>query len=88
MMEGITLEDAEAKLIAAISNLVWILPGLVLLENLISIGLLNSTTWSSSATLSILTSMLWVIVIFKLLNLVDKHITAEREFREKQLQKR
>ena len=87
-MEKITLEDAEAKLLVAISNLVWILPGLVILENIISIGILKSTTWSSSNTLSILTSLLWVIVIFKFLNMTDKHLTAEREYREKELKKR
>ncbi|MHA1946919.1 MAG: hypothetical protein ACXAC6_19745 [Candidatus Hodarchaeales archaeon] len=88
MMERLTLEDAEAKLIATISNLVWILPGLIILENLISIGILNSNSWSSSNTLSILASVLWVVVIFKIVNVVDRQLNAERELREKKTSKR
>ncbi|MHA2219559.1 MAG: hypothetical protein ACXACY_26940, partial [Candidatus Hodarchaeales archaeon] len=79
---------AEAKLIATISNLVWILPGLIILENLISIGILNSNSWSSSNTLSILVSVLWVVVIFKIVNVVDRQLNAERELREKKTSKR
>ena len=82
-MDRLTLEDAEAKLIVAISNLVWILPGLVILENLISILVLNSNTWSYNNTLSILTTVLWVVVIFKIVNVVDRQLNAERELREK-----
>ncbi len=87
-MERLTLEDAEAKLIVAISNLVWILPGLVILENLISIGILNSNTWSSNNTLSILATVLWVVVIFKIVNVVDRQLNAERKLREKKNPKR
>ena len=88
MMERLTLEDAEAKLIATVSNLVWILPGLIILENVISIGILNSKTWSSSSTLTVLISVLWVVVIFKIVNVVDRQLNAERELREKKIQKR
>jgi len=82
-MDRLTLEDAEAKLIVAISNLVWILPGLVILENLISILVLNSSTWSYNNTFSILTTVLWVVVIFKIINMIDRQLNAERELREK-----
>ena len=85
MMEKLTLEDAEAKLIIAISNLVWILPGLIILENLVSIGILGSNSWSSNNILSILATVLWVVVIFKIVNVVDRQLNAERALREKKL---
>ena len=88
MMEKLTLEDAEAKLIVAISNLVWILPGLIILENLVSIGILGSNSWSSSNILSILTTVLWVVVIFKIVNVVDRQLNAERKLREKKINKK
>ncbi len=81
MMEDITLEVAEAKLIASLSNLVWILPCLLILENVISIGFLQSDTWSTSGTLSILTTVLWVVVIFKIINAAERQLNAERELR-------
>lgn len=88
MMERLTLEDAEAKLLAAISNLVWILPGLIILENIISIGILNNNTWSSSNTLSVLLSVLWVVVIFKIVNVIDRQLNEERALREKKIKNR
>ena len=88
MMEKLTLEDAEAKLIVAISNLVWILPGLIILENLVSIGILGSNSWSSNNILSILATVLWVVVIFKIVNVVDRQLNAERALREKKLNKK
>ncbi|MHA1932600.1 MAG: hypothetical protein ACW96X_08690 [Promethearchaeota archaeon] len=88
MIERLTLEDAEAKLIAAISNLVWILPGLIIFENLVSIGLLKNNSWSSDNTLSILATVLWVVVIFKIVNVVDRQLNAERELREKKTSRR
>lgn len=88
MMERLTLEDAEAKLIIAISNLVWILPGLIILENLVSIGILGSNSWSSNNILSILATVLWVVVIFKIVNVVDRQLNAERALREKKLNKK
>ncbi len=57
MMENLTLEVAEAKLIASLSNLVWILPCLMILENIISIGILQNDTWNSRGTMSILTTV-------------------------------
>ena len=87
-MERLTLEDAEAKLLAAISNLVWILPGLIILENIISIGILNNNTWSSSNTLSVLLSVLWVVVIFKVVNVIDRQLNEERALREKKIKNR
>jgi len=87
-MERLTLEDAEAKLLAAISNLVWILPGLIILENIISIGILNNNTWSSSNTLSVLLSVLWVVVIFKIVNVIDRQLNEERALREKKIKNR
>ena len=87
-MERLTLEDAEAKLIIAISNLVWILPGLIILENLVSIGILGSNSWSSNNILSILATVLWVVVIFKIVNVVDRQLNAERALREKKLNKK
>ncbi|MHA1513885.1 MAG: hypothetical protein ACTSRJ_07505 [Candidatus Hodarchaeales archaeon] len=87
-MERLTLEDAEAKLIVAISNLVWILPGLIILENLVSIGILGSNSWSSNNILSILATVLWVVVIFKIVNVVDSQLNAERALREKKLNKK
>jgi len=87
-LERLTLEDAEAKLIVAISNLVWILPGLIILENLVSIGILGSNSWSSNNILSILATVLWVVVIFKIVNVVDSQLNAERALREKKLNKK
>ncbi|MHA2238518.1 MAG: hypothetical protein ACXACP_01275 [Candidatus Hodarchaeales archaeon] len=83
MMEILSLEVAEAKLISSLSNLVWILPGLVLIENIISIAFLNKTSWTSTGTLSILSIVLVVVVLFKIINVVDRQLSAEREFRAK-----
>ena len=83
MMENLSLEMAEAKLIASLSNLVWILPCLLILENIIAIGILHSDTWSSSGTLSILTTVLWVVVIFKVINVAERQLNAERDLRMK-----
>ncbi|MHA2176258.1 MAG: hypothetical protein ACXABI_15630 [Candidatus Hodarchaeales archaeon] len=82
-MEILSLEVAEAKLISSLSNLVWILPGLVLIENIISIAFLNKTSWTSTGTLSILSIVLVVVVLFKIINVVDRQLSAEREFRAK-----
>ncbi len=82
-MENVTLEVAEAKLIASLSNLVWILPCLMILENIISIGILQNDTWNSKGTMSILTTVLWIVVIFKVVNVVERQLNAERELRIK-----
>ncbi|PWI49260.1 hypothetical protein CEE45_02650 [Candidatus Heimdallarchaeota archaeon B3_Heim] len=87
-MENITLEMAEAKLITSLSNLVWILPCLMILENIISIGFLQNDTWSSKGTMSILTTVLWVVVIFKVINVVERQLNAERELRIKRYKSR
>ena len=78
-----TLEMAEAKLLTALSNLVWILPCLIILENVISIGILHSNTWNTGGTLSILTTVLWVVVIFKVINVAERQLNAERDLRIK-----
>ena len=83
MMEILSLEVAEAKLISSLSNLVWILPGLVLIENIIAIVFLNSTSWTSNGTLSILSVVLVVVVLFKIINVIDRQLNAERELRAK-----
>ncbi|MHA2109680.1 MAG: hypothetical protein ACW99R_18375 [Candidatus Hodarchaeales archaeon] len=88
MMENMSLEMAEAKLIASLSNLVWILPCLLIFENIIAIGILHSDIWSSSGTLSILTTVLWVVVIFKVINAAERQLNAERELRLKRLKSR
>ena len=88
MMEDMTLEMAEAKLLASLSNLVWILPCLIILENLISIGILHNNTWSTGGTLSILTTVLWVVVIFKVINAAERQLNAERALRIKKHQSR
>ena len=87
-MENITLEVAEAKLITSLSNLVWILPCLMILENIISIGFLQNDTWNSKGTMSILTTVLWVVVIFKVINVVERQLNAERELRIKRYKSR
>ncbi len=78
-----TLESAEAKLIVSLSNLVWILPCLVILENIISIGFLQRDTWNTGGTLSILTTVLWVVVILKIINVAERQLNAERQLRMK-----
>ncbi|MHA1977378.1 MAG: hypothetical protein ACW98F_10095 [Candidatus Hodarchaeales archaeon] len=83
MMEDMTLEMAEAKLLTSLSNLVWILPCLIILENIISIGILQNDTWSTGGTLSILTTILWVVVIFKIINAAERQLNAERDLRMK-----
>ena len=87
-MENLTLEVAEAKLIASLSNLVWILPCLMILENIISIGILQNDTWNSRGTMSILTTVLWVVVIFKVVNVLERQLNAERELRIKRYKSR
>ena len=87
-MENLTLEVAEAKLIASLSNLVWILPCLMILENIISIGILQNDTWNSRGTMSILTTILWVVVIFKVVNVLERQLNAERELRIKRYKSR
>jgi hypothetical protein len=82
-MEILSLEAAEAKLISSLSNLVWILPGLVLIENIIAIIFLNGTSWTSNGTLSILSIVLVVVVLFKIINVIDRQLNAERELRAK-----
>jgi len=88
MMENLTLEMAEAKLIASLSNLVWILPCILILENIIAIVILQRDTWSSSGTLSILTTVLWVVVILKVINVAERQLDAERELRLKRYKSR
>ena len=87
-MENLTLEVAEAKLIASLSNLVWILPCLMILENIISIGILQNDTWNSRGTMSILTTVLWVVVFFKVVNVLELQLNAERELRIKRYKSR
>ncbi|MHA2364562.1 MAG: hypothetical protein ACXAC7_11450 [Candidatus Hodarchaeales archaeon] len=85
MMDRITLEHAEAKLISSLANLVWIIPCLVVIEYLMVYFIFdNFNTWNGSGTISVLTTVLWVIVIFKVINVIDRQINAERE---RQIQK-
>ena len=80
-MERLTLEMAEAKLLGSLSNLVWIIPSLVVFENIMAYYFFEATTWTSSGTISVLTTVLWMVIILKIISVVERQINAERERR-------
>ena len=84
MLNGpISLEMAETKLISAISSLIWIIPGLTVLEVIISIYLNQPIEWKTFAFYDIYLWILLFVLISKMITIIDKQITLERKYREK-----
>lgn len=80
-VEKLTLELAEAKLISSLAHLVWIIPTLIIFENLMAYFAFNSNPVTNSGMITILTTVLWVVVVLKIINVVDQQINADRERR-------
>ena len=83
MRSIMTIEMAIAKLISSMSALVWLIPGLFLVELYVRYisGTLDS--WTFSPFVDVLTSLIWMIIIFKIISVIDKHMEKNPEKKDK-----
>ncbi len=84
-MDGIEsnskLVEAEAKLISSLSTLVWIIPGLFLVQLLLDAWGHNVDFWSGESMALVLINLLWIIVILRIVPGIYKLM---QEYQEKQ----
>ena len=74
----LSLEDAEVKLLSALSYIVWILPGLAALHMFLLYIEGNLANWRGSPFMDPIVFLMGFVILMKVITLVDKNIDAER----------
>lgn len=76
---GLTLDEAEAKLIASFSSLIWIVPAIFLAGMLINYNTGTEIAWSGSELASIFKGLLWLIFGLRLIRFAEKQLAEWRK---------
>ncbi|WP_371804309.1 hypothetical protein [Candidatus Lokiarchaeum ossiferum] len=73
------LLEAEAKLISSLSTLVWIIPGLFLVQLILTAMGYNVEAWSGESMATVLINLMWIIVILRIIPTLYKFFKNNQE---------
>lgn len=79
MIRNVTIEDAEAKLLASLSHLVWIIPGIAFINLILCYTSNSLASFSFDSYTTVIIALLAFIIVFKMIIIIDKQLNAERE---------
>lgn len=71
--------EAEAKLISSLSTLVWIIPGLFLVQLILTAMGYNVEAWSGESMATVLINLMWIIVILRIIPTLYKFFKNKQE---------
>lgn len=76
----LTYDESEAKILIAISSLLWIVPIIYLVQLLLAYSGIGNVNWSGSDMTKVLIGVLWLVFALRSFRFVESELDKRRAF--------